>query len=174
MNVSPHYTADNHSFVRLRNWNVGLLLLTAIHHAWGAFIYAAPFRLHVVFIAIPLGVLISWLLRIARLRSGQADHGAGLLLATLALVVVVIAAIGLFEGGFNHVVKNALFFGGASPQLMASLFPPPAYEMPDNFLFEVTGILQLPVSLFAAAAGLKLLRQEGGQGASQRALKDTK
>ncbi len=50
--------------------------------------------------------------------------------------------IGLYEGVYNHLFKNLLFFAGVNGQTMASLFPPPMYEMPNDFLFELTGVLQ--------------------------------
>jgi hypothetical protein len=51
--------------------------------------------------------------------------------------------IGGFEGFYNHVVKNALYFGGLPEAWMRSLFPPPTYEMPNDLWFEATGILQV-------------------------------
>jgi hypothetical protein len=143
-----------------RNWTLGLLLLTSIHHGLGAFIYAAPFRLHVVFVALPLAVLIAWLLRVARNRIRRGEGGYGIVLTTLVIVCLLILGIGWFEGAYNHVLKNILFFMRVSPHTMMTLFPPPTYEMPDNFLFEATGILQFPVSLFAAAAAIKLLKNK--------------
>src|SRR5262249_61137272 len=68
----------------------------------------------------------------------------------MALTLVGVAGIGLFEGGYNHLVKNVLFFGGASRATLDQLFPPPAYEMPNDLWFEVTGVLQFFVGLCAA------------------------
>lgn len=57
------------------------------------------------------------------------------------------------EGLYNHVVKNALYWIGL-PGPWTRLFPPPTYEMPNDLLFEVTGILQvLPAAM--AAHGLR-------------------
>lgn len=50
---------------------------------------------------------------------------------------------GVFEGVYNHGVKDALYFAHASPDLMLRLFPPPTYEMPNNAFFEITGVLQI-------------------------------
>lgn len=33
---------------------------------------------------------------------------------------------------------------------MTSLFPPPTYEMPNNLIFEITGILQVLPAVVAA------------------------
>jgi hypothetical protein len=51
--------------------------------------------------------------------------------------------LGLFEGGYNHVLKDVLYFGGASPATMTRLSPPPTYEVPNHAFFESTGVLQL-------------------------------
>ena len=82
--------------------------------------------------------LARWLTRPMQL----AVHALTLAIAAAAFVFPF-AMIGLYEGGYNHVLKNVLYFGGASPELLAALFPPPAYELPDSALFEVSGIAQL-------------------------------
>jgi hypothetical protein len=53
--------------------------------------------------------------------------------------------IGIGEGGYNHTLKNILYFGGAPESLMNTMFPPEVggvslYEKPNDFLFESTGI----------------------------------
>jgi hypothetical protein len=48
------------------------------------------------------------------------------------------------------VLKNALYFGGASPDLMNYLFPPPAYELPSDAFFEISGVMQVVPSSLAA------------------------
>lgn len=158
MNRLPQVLRHQALMDRTRNWTLGLLLLTSVHHALGALLYAAPFRLHVVAVALPLAALIAWLMQAARHRIHTDGSGHGVLLASLAMVFLAILGIGVFEGGYNHVLKDILFFMGVTPHTMATLFPPPAYEMPDNFLFEATGILQFPVGLIAASAAIKLLR----------------
>jgi hypothetical protein len=47
--------------------------------------------------------------------------------------------IGIFEGLYNHVLKNIFFFVSASKQTLQSLFPAPTYEMPNDLIFEITG-----------------------------------
>jgi len=58
--------------------------------------------------------------------------------------------IGTFEGLYNHVVKNLLYFGGAPSALMLRLFPAPTYEMPNDVFFEITGVLQVVPAALAA------------------------
>ncbi|MEX0646203.1 MAG: hypothetical protein WEA56_01315 [Balneolaceae bacterium] len=122
--------------------SVGTMVLTLIHHAYGAFIYDEPFRLHVTLIAVPV-ILVLYLTFRFYQKHRETKKGKILyrLFITMA-IVFPIGVIGLYEGGYNHLVKNILYFGGISPELFAQLFPPPMYEMPNNFLFETTGIAQ--------------------------------
>lgn len=143
-----------------RNWAFALLILTAVHHAWGAYIYAAPFRMHVVLIAIPSAIVIGWIMQMIRRRIQRDGRGGAVLSIAIVVLAVLILGIGIFEGGYNHVLKNFLYFLGTPSRVMGSLYPAPTYEMPDNFFFEATGMLQFPVSLLLAFSALKLLRHE--------------
>ena len=67
-------------------------------------------------------------------------------LGTLGIPILM---IGMFEGLYNHVVKNLLYFGGASTGL-TRVFPPPTYEMPNDVFFEITGVLQVVPATLAA------------------------
>jgi hypothetical protein len=53
-----------------------------------------------------------------------------------------IGLIGAYEGIYNHILKNILYYGGAEPHVLSALFPPPKYEMPNDAGFEITGVLQ--------------------------------
>ncbi len=53
---------------------------------------------------------------------------AGLVVLALAFAVLV---TGLFEGAYNHAVKNALFLAGAPRSLLLRMFPSPTYELPN-------------------------------------------
>lgn len=83
-------------------------------------------------------------------------HPTPRLIATVLLIALTlglaVGMFGLFEGGYNHGVKLLLFFGGASPETMQRLFPPPTYEMPSDAFFETTGVLQFVAALMAARA----------------------
>src|SRR5688572_13903588 len=65
------------------------------------------------------------------------------------------------EGLYNHVIKNLVYFGGASEPLMVRLFPPPVYEMPDDVLFEITGMLQIVPATVAARCLFQMLHRTG-------------
>ena len=52
---------------------------------------------------------------------------------------------------------QAVLLAAASPQTMRRLFPPPAYELPNDVFFEVTGALQLLLGSFAGHRLYRLL-----------------
>ncbi|MGO4834991.1 hypothetical protein AB4144_22310, partial [Rhizobiaceae sp. 2RAB30] len=58
---------------------------------------------------------------------------------------------------YNHVLKNVVYFGFGADSAQA-FFPPPTYEMPDDLVFELTGIVQFPLSILATVLSLRLLR----------------
>ena len=128
----------------------GVLLLTSIHHAYGAYVYNTPWRYHAVPVAGVTAPLIFGALAVMRSnRSGVLRMLAQGLFAAGTLGVAVLM-IGTFEGLYNHVVKNLLYFGGAPSALMLRLFPAPTYEMPNDVFFEITGVLQVvPAALVA-------------------------
>ncbi len=119
------------------------LFLTSAHHAYGAYLYHTPWRYHVLLIAAPAALVIVGSQAVIRSdpTSPRATVARGVFaLTTLALPVI---AFGAFEGFYNHVMKNVLYFSGVSAAVMARLFPPPMYEMPNNLVFEITGVLQV-------------------------------
>ena len=74
-------------------------------------------------------------------RPGTTSGEVAFWVFAAVMLVIPVGIIGLFEGGYNHAVKDALYFAGASEGLMRRLFPPPTYEMPDDAFFEITGAL---------------------------------
>ncbi len=121
----------------------GLLLLTSVHHAYGAYIYDTPWRLHIV----PVSIAVAAVMRATSgvHRRYQTTVAGTIALWTLCATTLVFpfGMIGFFEGGYNHVLKNVLYLGGASPQLMQTMFPAPMYELPNSVFFELTGMAQL-------------------------------
>jgi hypothetical protein len=116
-----------------------LLLLTAVHHAYGAIIYHTHWRLHVLFVAVPVMILVYVLDRLLR----KYPHNYPLLVSyLLAVLLFPLLVIGLYEGVYNHLVKNIIFLITGNNSFFRLLFPPPTYELPGDFWFEATGILQ--------------------------------
>ncbi len=132
--------------------------LTAAHHVYGGLVYGTPWRLHGTFVVIPVALALLGAFALYR-RSPDTAAGAW---AGRALVLVAavfpIVLIGGFEGGYNHVLKNVLYFGGLSAEWLARLFPPPTYELPNDLLFELSGVAQVVPAALAAAAGARFLR----------------
>jgi hypothetical protein len=137
---------------------ITLLLLTSIHHVYGGYVYATPWRYHAVPVSVVTAVVILGALALWRRRpSALAGRIARIvfLLTTLAIPVI---SFGLFEGLYNHVVKNLLYFAGAPAAVLARLFPPPTYEMPNDVFFEITGVLQVVPAALAAWSLYRILR----------------
>ncbi len=138
---------------------VGTLVLTIIHHGYGAFIYASPFRLHVVFWAIPVMIIVIFAYRFShKLQDSLYGKVAYWIWVGLSMLVSS-GVIGLYEGGYNHLLKNLFYFGGASEETLNSLFPPPLYEMPNNVWFEASGILQFLTGMLGIYYGFKLWKK---------------
>ena len=129
--------------------SIPLLVLTSIHHAYGAIIYDTPWRLHVLYIAIPIGLAILLMAR-SPARLWQ-------MASTVLSLIFPVALIGVFEGGYNHVLKNAVYFIGGEAAAR-SLFSAQAYEMPNDLFFEISGMAQFALAIFAARGPLRLLR----------------
>lgn len=115
-----------------------LMVLTSVHHAYGAMIYHTPWRLHILFISVPVMVVTLLLNRLVLISYKSLWTWIYGLLIFLASVLL----IGSYEGLYNHVLKNILYFGGLSAAGMATLFPPGMYELPNDVFFEITGMLQ--------------------------------
>jgi hypothetical protein len=126
-----------------------VLILTAIHHAYGAVVYNTPWRLHVVPPAIITTIAIATFLYLTN-RCFETFLGqASFYLAISLIVLVPIGFFGGFEGAYNHVLKNIFYFSGAGESVMQKLFPPPMYELPNNLFFETTGVLTFFAALVA-------------------------
>lgn len=140
-------TGHGTSALRATIAGIAVLVLTIAHHAYGAALYQTPWRNHVAHVA---GWQIALLLA---LYAGYRFTGAGtarrvlLALLLVGLLLGPVAWIGLFEGGYNHVLKIVLYAVGASQGLLDRLFPPPVYEPPTDLWFEASGVLQLLVAL---------------------------
>lgn len=128
------------------------LALTAAHHLYGGLVYGTPWRTHGAAVALALGVPIGLAYLAQRRHPGtKAGVTAGWIFAGMSLVFPLLI-VGGFEGLYNHVAKNVLFFAGAPHGLLVSLFPPPTYELPNDALFEISGMLQVVPAAFIARA----------------------
>lgn len=137
----------------------GVLLLTTVHHAYGAVLYNTPWRNHVALVVLPVLVVLIVAHGIFRRSPSTSAGRASLFLFAALTVVFPIGLIGIFEGGYNHVLKDILFFAGLPTVAFDRLFPDSMYELPDNLLFEASGVLQFFLGLLTARLLARLWRE---------------
>jgi hypothetical protein len=148
---------------RVTRYALAVLLLTSVHHAYGAFAYHTLWRLDAVFIsALAASAIISSLIVVQR-NADETVREIAFWVFTAVLLVVPVALIGVFEGAYNHALKDALYFAGASSTLMNRLFPPPTYELPNDVFFEATGVMQAVLGSITAWLLYRLVRSRFGR-----------
>lgn len=152
--MSDAVSVSSEQLIRRVLWlALTVLLLTSGHHAYGAYIYGTPWRLHVVFVSVITAAALLGSFAVLRRRSAGLRGRIAFRAFAAVVLAIPVAAIGLFEGGYNHALKNALHFAGAPIAVMHRLFPPPTYELPNDIFFEITGVLQL---VLGVATGYQL------------------
>ncbi|MBS1688866.1 MAG: hypothetical protein JSS96_09095 [Bacteroidetes bacterium] len=118
-------------------------LLTSFHHYYGAIVYNTPWRKDVI----PNGGAVMLIAIICLLLYRYLNKKAFLLIYILLSFLVFSLGIGIFEGAYNHLLKDLLYFSGMKLDTWRMLYPAPAYEVPSNLVFESTGIAQFFVAL---------------------------
>lgn len=139
------------------------MALTVVHHLYGAWRYATPWRHHVALIVLPIFAVFFVLYAVERLRRQTREGEIARRAFCIVSAVVAVCWIGLFEGAYGHLVKNVVYAAGVSEATFARYFPPPAYEVPDDLLFEGTGIAQVVLGLLAGYCLLRYWRDRGGR-----------
>jgi len=144
---------------RIHLASIAVLLTTIVHHIYGGIIYNTPERFDVVFIAAP-AIVIQIIALVVYKKNREATVGkiasGFFFLVSLGIAIVL---FGIVEGGYNHLVKIVLYFGGASPALLDRLYSSPIYVMPDDFIFEVTGVAQFFIGAYVAFSVAKLWKE---------------
>jgi hypothetical protein len=115
---------------------------------YGAFAYGTPWRL-VVSLWIPAFALLILIMLYLYYRVPHKPVGRFAVWMVFVAGVVFQTGFTLFECVYSHVLKNALYFVGVSRDALLQLFPTPAYHLPDNLWFEITGAAQV-AGLWAA------------------------
>lgn len=123
-------------------------LISGGHHWYGAVAYDTPWRLQVSYWIAVAPLFVVGLLYVYW-KFTEAIAGRIAVWFVFFVAVVFQTGFTLFECVYSHVLKNLLYFGGAPQTLLAKLYPAPTYHLPDNWLFELLGVLQL-VGLIAA------------------------
>ncbi len=152
--------AGGRSDARFRAGSAALIVLalTCIHHAYGAAAFDTPWRLHIILFAVPAAIIIVTLLYLAGAYRHETRGRLALWAAALIILAFPVAMVGFYEGGYNHLIKNIVFFVGGE-DTARSLFPAPTYEMPNDTIFEVTGIAQFPLSVLTTVMTIAMLRE---------------
>lgn len=123
-------------------------VLTTLHHVYGALLFDTPQRLHMLAAAPPyvLAIAVAYQGATRPVARWRGALGRAILVSSWLLPVGV---IGVFEGGYNHLLKNVLFFAGIDRAHFEALYPGSLlYEAPSDLSFEASGIAQLAVALF--------------------------
>lgn len=145
---------------RVGMYSNALMLLTSVHHVYGAIRYHTPWRMHVLLLSIPVLVVTIILDRMIK-RKGFSLKQAWPWIYCSVIFLVAIGMIGVYEGLYNHLLKNILYFGGLPAATMNMLFPSSMYEMPDDIFFELTGVLQgiivIPLAVYFSRMIRRLL-----------------
>lgn len=117
-------------------------IISSLHHWYGAIAYDTPWRTSVAYWIMGIVLVVYSLLYVYWRNLGNVVGQISIWLFLLGAVIFQ-AGFVTFECVYSHVLKNMLFFGGAPDALLNTLFPSPAYHLPDNVFFEISGILQL-------------------------------
>jgi hypothetical protein len=131
-------------------------VISSAHHWYGAVAYDTPWRASVAYWIIGIVLVVYSLIYIYWKNRDNIFGKVSIWLFFLSAVIFQ-AGFVTFESVYSHVLKNILFFGGASDALLYTLFPSPAYHLPDNVFFEVTGNLQL-IGFVAAWHGYRVFK----------------
>ena len=145
---------DQKQLKRTSLYSNALMVLTTIHHIYGAIIYSTPWRLHVILLSVPV-LLITIILEYFLKRY---DNKFLVWLYSFVILLPSISLIGFFEGVYNHGIKDIMFYSGFYGETMLQMFPPPTYEMPNDFIFEFTGVLQGVLSGLLSVSFYKLMK----------------
>lgn len=142
--------------------SAAILILTVFHHFYAAAIFDTPWRRHVAIIVMPVLLLMIVLYALYQWRPMTLVGNASLWLLMLVAVLVPIAWLGFYHGGYTHLVKLFLVFGGVSQATFERLCP--VCEVPGDLIYEVTGVMEFVLSLVAAYYLVGLWRESrGGQ-----------
>jgi hypothetical protein len=149
---------------------VAVSVATSVHHVYGAIIYHTPWRYHAVAVSVATLAVMLAALRLSRAMPATVAGRTAWWAFWGVNAAVFVLLLGAFEGLYNHAIKDLLYFGGAPLTFLRALFPAPMYELPNNWFFEVTGVLQVVPSVVAASELGGLLSHRPRQAVAIRAV----
>src|SRR5262245_42799407 len=116
--------------------------VTVGHFLHGAHVYDDPSRGHVVAPALAFLVLAAALISVFAWRPRASAYW----LLAVGIGVPFVGVFGLYHGAFSHGLKLLLFASGISPAQLLQLFDSPDFAMPNDLVFELTGLLTFVAS----------------------------
>ena len=123
--------------------SAAILILTVFHHFYAAALFDTPWRRHIAVIVMPVLLVMIVLYLLHRWRPFTLAGRISLWLFILVALLVPIGWLGFYHGGYSHLVKNVLSFGG----------------VPGDLVYEVTGVMEFLLALFSAYYLFKLWRE---------------
>jgi hypothetical protein len=106
-------------------------LVSSIHHWYGAIAYNTPWRVSVSYWILGF-VLIIYILPCVYWKYAGSIIGKITIWIFLLCAVFFQSGFIMFECVYSHVIKNILFFGGVPQSILDTLYPAPAYHLPDD------------------------------------------
>ena len=103
--------------------SAAILLLTVFHHFYAAALFDTPWRRHVAVIVMPVLLLMIVLYVVYQWRPLTFAGKASFWLLMLVAVLVPIAWLGFYHGGYTHLVKLILVLGGVPQTTFEQLCP---------------------------------------------------
>jgi hypothetical protein len=124
------------------------------HFLYAARLYDDPYRAHPVE-PVAIAVVVVILLAVVFWRTGSA---AALWLLSAAVAIPFVGMFGGYHGGFLHVAKLVMFAAGTSPESLEAIIDSPDFAVPDDLVFETSGVLCLVTAVVVAWTLVQLLR----------------
>lgn len=137
--------------------SAAILILTVFHHFYAAAIFDTPWRRHVAIIVLPVLFAMIVLYALHRWRPTTLVGNASFWLFILLVVLIPIAWLGFYHGGYTHLVKLILVVGRVPQAMFEQLCP--VCEVPGDLIYEVTGVMEFLLSLVAVYYLVKLWRE---------------
>jgi hypothetical protein len=147
-------------------WLVGAVALetfvTIGHFGYGAYLYDDPSRWHVVGPGLVFLVAVAGLASLYAARPGHVQRW----LFTAAVALPYLGMFGAYHGAFQHGLKLILYQVGVTPERLATIFDSPDFAVPNDLLFEVSGISTFFASILVGYFLLRFLRRRGRHSSS--------
>lgn len=135
---------------------LAVYLITSVHHVYGAWLYETPWRNHIAYQGFTWLMISYVILLISHKWNYQLIKWIFIAFAGFFFV----GAIGFYEGLYNHILKNIMHFAGVNHELMVKLYPPPKYELPNDFLFEFSGIATFVICMWCLRTMINFLKAD--------------